>query len=66
MGIEPGRAGAKMTLDKAGLSINQIKEIKTKRDQNAPFAANDLYFARQYGIDVNNRIKSEKLGSRKL
>lgn len=54
--------GAKMTLDKAGLSINQIKEIKTHN----PFAVNDLYFARQYSIDVNNRIKSEKLGSRKL
>lgn len=40
---------AKMALDAAGLSINQVKEIKTHN----PFAVNDLYFAQQYGIDVN-------------
>ncbi len=38
---------AKMALEKAGLSINDIKVIKTHN----PFAANDLYFSQQFGID---------------
>ncbi len=42
-----------MALDKAGLGIKQIKAIKTHN----PFAVNDIYMARQLGIDamsVNN------------
>jgi acetyl-CoA acetyltransferase len=37
-----------MALDKAGLGIGQIKAIKTHN----PFAVNDIYMARQLGIDV--------------
>ncbi len=40
---------AKMALDKAGLSINDIKVIKTHN----PFAANDIYLADQMNIDVD-------------
>jgi acetyl-CoA C-acetyltransferase len=38
----------RMALEKAGLSIGQIKTIKTHN----PFAANDIYMAQQLGIDV--------------
>jgi acetyl-CoA C-acetyltransferase len=38
---------AKMALEKANLSIDQVKEIKTHN----PFAVNDLYFAQQFKID---------------
>ncbi|MEA1968691.1 MAG: thiolase family protein [Thermodesulfobacteriota bacterium] len=41
---------AKMALDKAGISINDVKVIKTHN----PFAANDIYLADQMGIDVNS------------
>jgi acetyl-CoA acetyltransferase len=37
-----------MALDKAGLTINDIKSIKTHN----PFASNDLYLANQFNIDV--------------
>jgi acetyl-CoA acetyltransferase len=40
---------ARMALEKAGLSIDDIKVIKTHN----PFAANDIYFADQMRIDVN-------------
>jgi acetyl-CoA acetyltransferase len=40
---------AKMALEKANLSIDQAKQIKTHN----PFAVNDLYFAMQFGNDVN-------------
>ena len=40
---------AQMALEKAGLSVNDIKAIKTHN----PFAANDIYLADQLGIDVN-------------
>ena len=39
---------AKMALEKAGLSIKEIKTIKTHN----PFVVNDLYFAQQMGIDA--------------
>lgn len=38
---------AKMALEKAGLSVNDIKAIKTHN----PFIVNDLYFAQKLGID---------------
>jgi acetyl-CoA acetyltransferase len=38
----------KMALEKAGLSIDQIKATKTHN----PFAANDIYMADQMGLDV--------------
>jgi len=38
---------ARMALQRAGLSIQEIKTIKTHN----PFAANDLYFAKEFGID---------------
>jgi len=41
---------AQMALDKAGIGIEDVKVIKTHN----PFAANDVYMARQMGIDVNN------------
>lgn len=41
---------AKMALADAGISINDIKVIKTHN----PFAANDLFFAKEFGIDVNS------------
>jgi len=40
---------AQMALEKAGLSVNDIKAIKTHN----PFAANDIYLADQLGVDVN-------------
>ncbi len=40
---------AQMALDKAGISINEVKVIKTHN----PFAANDIYLAREMNIDVN-------------
>ena len=39
----------KMALEKANLSIGDIKTIKTHN----PFAANDIYLAQEMGIDVN-------------
>ncbi len=40
----------KMALDKAGITIKDVKAIKTHN----PFAANDIYLAKQMNIDVNN------------
>jgi len=40
---------ARMALDKAGISIKDVKVIKTHN----PFAANDIYLASQMNIDVN-------------
>ncbi len=40
---------AQMALSKAGVSLDDIKVIKTHN----PFAANDIYMADQMGIDVN-------------
>ncbi len=40
---------AQMALDKAGISIDDVKVIKTHN----PFAANDIYMADQMNIDVN-------------
>ncbi len=40
---------AKMALDNAGISIKDVKVIKTHN----PFAANDIYLADQMNIDVN-------------
>ena len=40
---------AQMALDKAGISVKDVKVIKTHN----PFAANDIYMAGQMGIDVN-------------
>jgi acetyl-CoA acetyltransferase len=40
---------AQMALDKAGISIKDVKVIKTHN----PFAANDIYLANQMNIDVN-------------
>lgn len=39
---------ARHALEQAGLSINQLDAIKTHN----PFAVNDIYFARETGIDV--------------
>ena len=39
---------ARMALEKAGLGINDIKAVKTHN----PFVANDLFLARELGIDV--------------
>lgn len=47
MGMAPVPA-AKMALEKAGLSI---KDIKANKSHN-PFIVNDIYFAREFGIDV--------------
>jgi acetyl-CoA acetyltransferase len=41
---------AKMALQDAGITINDVSVIKTHN----PFAANDLYFAKELGIDVNS------------
>ena len=41
---------AQMALDKAGLSIDKVKAIKTHN----PFAANDIYMADQMNIDLDN------------
>lgn len=40
---------AKMALEKAGLGIKDMKVIKTHN----PFIANDLFMAREFGIDAN-------------
>ncbi len=40
---------AQMALDRAGISIDDVKVIKTHN----PFAANDIYLADQMNIDVN-------------
>ncbi|MFH1982853.1 MAG: thiolase family protein [Pseudomonadota bacterium] len=40
---------ARMALDKAGIGISDVAVIKTHN----PFAANDIYMADQFGIDVN-------------
>jgi len=40
---------AQMALDKAGITVKDVKTIKTHN----PFAANDIYMARQMVIDVN-------------
>ena len=40
---------AQMALDKAGISVKDVKVIKTHN----PFSANDIYMADQMGIDVN-------------
>ena len=39
---------AQMALDRAGITIDQIKAVKTHN----PFAINDINFAKQFGIDV--------------
>jgi acetyl-CoA acetyltransferase len=39
---------AKMALEKAGIGIGDVKAIKTHN----PFIANDLYMAREFGIDA--------------
>jgi acetyl-CoA acetyltransferase family protein len=39
---------ARMALDRAGISIHDVKTIKTHN----PFAINDINFAKQFGIDV--------------
>jgi acetyl-CoA C-acetyltransferase len=41
---------AQMALDRAGITINDVKVIKTHN----PFAANDIYLADQMKIDVNS------------
>lgn len=41
---------ARMALQDAGITINDVAVIKTHN----PFAANDLYFAKEFGIDVNS------------
>lgn len=41
---------ARMALDKAGISIKDVKVIKTHN----PFAANDIYLSDQMNIDVNS------------
>lgn len=40
---------AVMALDRAGLSVNDIRVIKTHN----PFAANDIYMSKEMGIDIN-------------
>lgn len=40
---------AEMALEKAQISLDQIKEIKTHN----PFAVNDIYFAQQTGADLD-------------
>lgn len=46
---------AKMALDKAGITIKDVKVIKTHN----PFIVNDLYMAKEFGIDSKG---SDKLG----
>ncbi len=41
---------AQMALDRAGISIGEVKVIKTHN----PFAANDIYLANQMNIDINS------------
>jgi acetyl-CoA acetyltransferase len=40
----------KMALDKAGITVKDVKAIKTHN----PFAANDIYLSKQMNIDVNS------------
>ncbi len=40
---------AQMALDRAGIAIKDVSVINTHN----PFAANDLFFAREFGVDVN-------------
>jgi acetyl-CoA acetyltransferase len=40
----------KMALDKAGITANDVKAIKTHN----PFAANDIHLANNLGVDVNS------------
>jgi acetyl-CoA acetyltransferase len=40
---------ARMALDRAGIAAGQVKTVKTHN----PFAANDLYLARELGLDIN-------------
>ena len=40
----------KMALDKAGISIHDVKAVKTHN----PFSVNDIYLAQQLGIDADN------------
>jgi len=41
---------ARMALDKAGIAIGQVAAVKTHN----PFAANDLYFAREMGLALDS------------
>lgn len=41
---------AKMALEHAGIGIGDVSVIKTHN----PFAANDLYFAKEFGVDANS------------
>jgi acetyl-CoA acetyltransferase len=41
---------ARMALDNAGLKVSDISVIKTHN----PFAANDIYMAKEMKLDVNN------------
>ncbi|MDR3553159.1 MAG: thiolase family protein [Syntrophobacteraceae bacterium] len=41
---------ARMALERAGLSIKDVSVIKTHN----PFAANDLYFCKEFGVDFNS------------
>ena len=41
---------SKMALERAGIGIKDISVIKTHN----PFAANDLFLAKEFGIDVNS------------
>ncbi len=40
----------KMALEKAGIGVNDARVIKTHN----PFAANDIYLAKEMGVDVNS------------
>jgi len=40
---------SRMALERAGIGIKDVTVIKTHN----PFAANDLYFAKEFGIDIN-------------
>lgn len=40
---------ARMALDRAGITADQVKAVKTHN----PFAANDIYLAKELGLDIN-------------
>ena len=40
---------ARMALDRAGITAGQVKTVKTHN----PFAANDIYLAKELGLDIN-------------
>jgi acetyl-CoA acetyltransferase len=40
---------ARMALDRAGITAGQVKAVKTHN----PFAANDIYLAKELGLDIN-------------